>query len=270
MVPKIIHLYWGMNRPMSYLRYLTVLTFQKLNPDWEVKLWTPTVPSIETNWNSGEQVACYRGVDYAQELNFTKFDFSSIGIPESTPEVHKSDLLRWYLLGHYGGIWSDFDIIWVKPIPHAPIWEGAGLCRYKAVNGSDKDYTAIGFLTSSGRGQYFFDLMFKVAARLQGRSDYQAYGAQMLDYFLEIWPEGQRLAFWHDPELVYHYCQSQDFKLYFRSPELKRQDTLKCLGYHWYAGNPYVAKCEATVQRENFKQMCNSYVICREARRVIS
>lgn len=270
MNPKIVHLYWGMNTPMSYLRYLTVATFRKLNPDWEVKLWAPTVPTIQINWNSGEHPGHYRGIDYAQELEFTKFDFSSLGIPEDIPEVHKSDLLRWFLLGEYGGIWSDFDIVWVKPIPYESYWEGAGLCKYKALSGSDKEYTAIGFLTSSGRGQYFFNQLFKIAVKHLGRDEYQAYGAKMLDYFLELWPEGQRMAFWHDPELVYHFCQSQDFKTYFRPAELKRHDTMKCLGYHWYAGNPYVARAEATVQRENFRQMCNSYVICREARRAIT
>ena len=40
MIPKIFHSYWD-GSPLSFLQYLTVKTFQDLNPDWEINLYIP-------------------------------------------------------------------------------------------------------------------------------------------------------------------------------------------------------------------------------------
>jgi hypothetical protein len=37
-IEKTLHTYWG-GDSMSYLRYLTLASFRKLNPDWKIFLY---------------------------------------------------------------------------------------------------------------------------------------------------------------------------------------------------------------------------------------
>jgi len=268
MFNRIIHLYWGKNQPLSYLRALTVLSFHKLNPDWDVRLWVPSVPSQESPWKTGEQVNCYTGHDYLIDLcDFVYvIDFESVGIPNSTPEVHKSDLLRWYLLAEYGGIWSDMDILYIKSLSDTKCdqWVGAGLCQYRAVTNWTKQFQAIGFLTSSGIGKLFFRKLFTFGLEQMPQEAYQAFGAELLNKYLAyVWPVCETLPFYHDPEIVYHYYVTGTMQQYFQPVELQlHPDTI---GLHWYAGNPEVAKKECLVTEENAFSFIDKYVLVKEA-----
>lgn len=268
-IPRILHLYWGRNQPLSYLRALTIKTFQALNPDWQVKLWVSKYTSAHSTWKTGEHPNHYKGYDYLQDLDCQVFDFAAVGIPENLPEVHKSDLLRWYLLGTEGGIWSDMDIIYSKPITKnmEENWCGAGLCKYDA-NRMGKEYQAIGFLTSEGPwGKLFFTQLFNLGlSKVHTNLTYQAFGAELLDEFLLTWKNGARTPFYHNPELVYYYHTCFDMKRYFESTGLPLK--LACLGYHWYAGNPQVAKQEARINKDNIREMAKYHVICREALKI--
>ena len=54
-LPKILHLYWGRNRSLSFLRAGTVYTFLKLNPDWVIWIHYPKMPKFFEGWKTGEQ-----------------------------------------------------------------------------------------------------------------------------------------------------------------------------------------------------------------------
>jgi hypothetical protein len=264
MFPRIFHTYWGMNAPLSYLRYLTIKSFQKLNPDWTIKVWTPKVPSLHTTWNTGEQLDLYHGHDYMKELwEFVDVvDFESIGIPNETPEVHKSDLLRWYLLGTYGGIWSDMDILYIKPIAdhQTDSWIGAGLCKTKAIPGSDQLFSVIGFLTSAGAGQIFFKQLFDYGVEQLPQSAYQAFGALLLDSFARHWMPCKNVPFMHNPDIVYPYCTGTDIQKYFNDFPIGYSDATN--GFHWFAGNPWVAVRECKVDYTNIHEYADKYALC--------
>lgn len=265
MFPKILHLYWGCNRPLSYLRALTVLSFHKLNPDWQIKIWVPDTVSFEKSWDSGEQVDKYFGHDYLFDLPshfIHEVDFSELGIFSTIPEVHKSDLLRWHLLGTEGGVWSDFDILYIKPM-YKEWREGAGLCRYHAVPDSTRLYHAIGFMTSVGTlGKAFFTGLFKLALSTMPQTAYQAYGAPLLEeYLLRHPPEYYYIA----PELVYPYAMWNEVGVYFKPYDLSKEGII---GYHWYAGNPRIAPHEARITPETIESLVSEYSICKEALRI--
>lgn len=271
-IPRILHLYWGRNQPLSYMRALTIKTFQALNPEWEVKLWISKYASTHSNWKTGEHPCHYRGYDHLQDLEdyCHVFDFESVGIPANLPEVHKSDLLRWYLLGTEGGIWSDMDIIYSRPITKnmEDNWRGAGLCKYEAQRNNDKEFQAIGFLTSEGPwGALFFTQLFNHGlSRIYKGMGYQAFGADLLTDFLENWKSKARTPFYHNPDLVYFYHTCFDMKRYFEPTGLPMK--LACLGFHWYAGNPGVSKLEARITQDNIRDMAKYHVICREALKI--
>jgi hypothetical protein len=119
LIPKICHLYWD-NSPMSWLQTLTINSFHRYNPDWKIIVYSPIKKSI-TKQNF---VPEYRGKDYfylVKEKDYVEFkiiDLREYGIMEELHDILRSDIFRYKILHQFGGVWSDFDVIWIKPIQH--------------------------------------------------------------------------------------------------------------------------------------------------------
>jgi len=273
MLPKILHLYWGRNQPLSYFRYLTVISFIKYNPDWSIFVWTPRVISTsEAPWGTGEQSGNYSGHDYIENLNYVEIDMAGIGIPDNIPEVHKSDLLRWYLLGTHGGVWSDFDILYTSPLSDNIIrdWNGPGLCRYELPLNNIKShmFQAIGFLASAGdEGKEFFTKMFHRGLYKIPQTEYQAFGATLLEKeHLPGWEALGRSVFYIDKDLVYPYYSNDNVQNYFNPVTLHHPNSI---GLHWYAGHPVNGPKAAVITEENIGHLAVAYSICKEALKII-
>lgn len=266
MTPKILHLYWGKNQPLSFLRFLTVHSFIKHNPEWEVKLWTPLVTSNSKPWTTGEQVEHYQGKDYLLELKqyIHLVDFDKLKLSNQMPEVHKSDMLRWFLLGSYGGVWADIDILFIKPMPkETELWHGAGLCKYRAIPAQSYEFLAIGFMSSSGlAGKMFFMEIFQAGLDkyISQPKGYQAFGAELLRSYLKTHLNDG--VHYLPPSLVYPYYQHSQIKKYWSKQPLPTKDVI---GYHWYAGMPLSGQIEAEVTPDNLESYAKSYVLCKEA-----
>ena len=252
-IPKILHLYWGGNKPLSFFRYLTPLSFSKLNPDWEIRVYMPLTPIQGDKWKQGEQKAsAYNGLDYSANLNkiknltVFKMDFYNLGIPKDLPEVHRSDIVRLYLLKEYGGVWSDFDVLYINPMDNFcyntdPIRKDSDVfVCYNVLKG----FHSIGFLMGCVEKNYsFFGDVFKKALLLKGSSDYQGYGRFLLESYFKYLP--QEVIKFHASKgvkvanipygTVYAINWEQITRFYF-GPKLDFfPDTL---GIHWYAGSP--------------------------------
>ena len=121
-IPKRLFLYWGKNKSLSLLRYYTVLSFHALNPDWEIVIYIPKIPVKKITWETNEQKHEEEGKDWfflLQDnplIKIVEFDFSRFKQFENASEVHRSDFIRLYLLSVFGGWWSDFDILYIKPM----------------------------------------------------------------------------------------------------------------------------------------------------------
>jgi len=273
-LPKILHLYWGRNQPLSYFRYLTVISFLKYNPDWKLFVWVPDeVSDTDIPWKTGEQVGEYIGHDYIDDLKrfVIEINMSCIGIPHDIPEVHKSDLLRWYMLGMYGGVWSDFDILYTAPLSSriTKDWNGPCLCYYELPLGNIKNhkFQAIGFLASVGRdGKDFFTEMYERGIAKIPQTEYQAFGATMLEKEqLPAWEASGRSVYYIDKNLVYPVHSHNDVQKYFSPVEVPRQQSI---GLHWYAGHPVNGKQAATITEANICDKANDYSICKEALKI--
>lgn len=118
-IPKILHLYWGLNLPLSYLRYLTVISWIRYNPDWQIIIGTPKVTSGISRHHDDKDMF-YSGEDYFDKLrhidNVTIQEFDWSGHQHIKTEVQRSDIYRWVQVPKYGGWWSDFDILYLKPM----------------------------------------------------------------------------------------------------------------------------------------------------------
>ncbi|WP_083245784.1 capsular polysaccharide synthesis protein [Aliivibrio logei] len=95
-IPKIIWMFWdsGFDNAPEVVK-LSVKSWQKMNPDYEVKLLTD------------ESLKELLGFDFN-----AIFQLSSV---HCLPAI-KADLIRLYLLSKYGGIWADATTFCLKPL----------------------------------------------------------------------------------------------------------------------------------------------------------
>jgi len=182
-IPKIVHFYWA-GKPLSYIQFLTIYTFWRLNPDWEIQFHIPVSATTDISWDSIEQKYKFSGRDWFKmrwELPIKSFthNFERYGLSNTMSEVHKSDFLRWHLLSTTGGLWSDMDILYSKPIDcldlnileNCNIDTIVSICRYGH---------SIGFLLSSPGNEYFRRL-FELAKSSWKAQEYQSVGVNMIN-----------------------------------------------------------------------------------------
>jgi hypothetical protein len=118
-IPKICHLYWG-RYPMSLLQVFTVMSFHKYNPDWKIQVNLSKQSPEEIGSNNW--VKDYTGFDYfykIRELDYVEIkeiDLLELGFGLDKHPILISDLMRFNTLYERGGVYSDFDVIWLKPI----------------------------------------------------------------------------------------------------------------------------------------------------------
>ena len=118
-IPKELHLYWNRSK-MSRLQTFTISTFHKLNPDWNINVYMPK----QKYSGRAKYIPDYTGEDYfhlIREMDYVNIkvvDLDDYEIRHDLHDILRSDILRYHILYEVGGVWSDFDIIWLKPIEH--------------------------------------------------------------------------------------------------------------------------------------------------------
>jgi hypothetical protein len=99
---------------------LTVASFHKYNPDWGIYVYEPTVSHKELAKNT--YIPDYIGKDYyplIREMDYVrvvKFDLDEFGIKSDSHGIQCSDQWRARILYRDGGMYSDFDVLWLKPM----------------------------------------------------------------------------------------------------------------------------------------------------------
>ena len=250
---------------MSHLQSLTLSTFAALNPDWEVRLFIPTESSrVPLFWPTPEQKIPYTGKDYTNELRSLDITISKVKLREDVNAIHRSDLLRWEILSTEGGLWSDMDILYLKPISSIKVFGPPnkrghileidyppGLDVYLAHSGT---YHAIGFYLASPDNPFFARLHELAETSLltppRWRT-YQSLGSELLNNNFNSLPEIANIfpeLKWANlgMEIVYPYKYDEVDKL-FGDVELSPNFCIECgnpvslsentIGVHWYNGS---------------------------------
>lgn len=247
-IPKIVHLYWD-GSPMSYLHLLTVVSIHELNPDWRIIVHTPKIKFEGITWRTGEQSVKYTGKDYwptLTELDYVEidvFDFDSISISSTIPEVFKSDFIRWYLLSTVGGVWSDFDILYIKPFDSIS-FEGNMISgtveELSTAIVYDGFHHIIGFYMSEANNQFFKTIFDKSRTSLIP-SGYQSVGSRLV---MKLYPTLDKIKMMYNNvsnlpmEVVYPILPSdKTITDLFTSNNIDNYFTDKTIGVHWYNGD---------------------------------
>ncbi|HOP74622.1 MAG TPA: hypothetical protein PLC07_06150 [Bacillota bacterium] len=247
-IPKIAHFYWG-NDTISFLRYLTIYSFKKYNPDWEIRLYYPKVKYRGSKtWHTGEHASRYNGPNYMNHLlnlgvNRIEYDFSVHGLANEIPESFKADFLRWYLLGTVGGLWSDMDIVYFRPVDHLYLNQEANsalttiVCLHEA---SPENYHSIGFLMSSPNNPYYKFITSQTYGMLN-LTDYQSIGSRIPNlYFPKFSMIADRFPGLTVANLAPDVVYPIDFTMVpyiFHTPYMHYL-TERSIGLHWFAGHP--------------------------------
>ena len=195
--PKLLFLYWD-GSPLSYLNYLTVESFNEYNPEWKIIVYTPKKVTKKISWETGEQKIKYTGKDYfyklynIQNVTIQEVCLNSIGFKSDASEVIKSDYFRYYILEKFGGVWSDFDIIYTNSIEenmnfkeNTIIFKCVQYVDPKNKKGSiNWSYYPIGFFMCMPNSK-FFEYLKKKCIENYDPNEYQSIGAVMFSKLLK-------------------------------------------------------------------------------------
>lgn len=118
---KICHFIWDRS-PLAFLNAVSVWSFKRHNPEWQVWLWIINT-TFRHGWLTTEHKELYDGYCYMEHINKDVDKIKTLAPaeihPTVTSTVHLSDLLRYQILKRHGGLYSDFDILYLKPLPFA-------------------------------------------------------------------------------------------------------------------------------------------------------
>lgn len=245
-----MHCYWGTSRPLSCLRYMTVLSFATHNPDWKIKVWKPKDEQvIPKSWKAqGDETTYeYKNKDWFPVLetipnvDICEYDFENT-VVENQHDVFKSDFIRWNLLHDYGGLWSDFDILYTKPLDS--LLENIDAyqditCLMPSYNGTGGCVFPIGFILSAPKHIIFSKAIEACADNFRSDS-FESIGNSTIHRVLgEI---GTRDFLDITSECVYPILYNNLVNIN------DGKEWKNCIGCHWYGGAALMGKHEERIQ----------------------
>jgi glycosyltransferase involved in cell wall biosynthesis len=268
-IPKIANFYWGSEK-MSFMRYMTIKSFKKHNPDWSIHLYMPKNVSLNTSWRKYDTHHQNDSSDYIAEEDYLnqllseepikviKVDFSKTVLGSDAPEPHKSDFLRWNILYQNGGLWSDMDIIYHKPMTDL-YFNNLENCKTDLVVSYDERHiengvnlTPIGFLLTKPKNQ-FFNFLAKKAIKLYNPDRYQSIGAYL---WMKHYPNLDSISnSYHQKVINLHHNVVYQFdwnnldQIY---ESLTQEIDPISLGIHWYGGHPLSQQFNNKINHKNY------------------
>ena len=225
MIPKTAFFYWT-GGPLPWLRERALTSFQKLHPEWHVVLGSPE----DRNVPAGVTLLRYTVTD------------------PLLPPAARSDVWRWHALHKYGGVFSDTDVVFVKPIEvlfqeEKDVWltldMGTPVPHYGVKRRSRHAPVEAMVSVSIGivgarRGSLFMSRLAELARRTPVSSDYQSHGTTLIT---KNWKE-----LYKDVEFgpiyshhFYPYTSSHKEVIKLWQPGQLAEELL---GVHWYGGSP--------------------------------
>jgi hypothetical protein len=269
-IPKIAHFYWGGTK-LSYLRFLSVKTFRRQNPDWSILIHVPKiVSSVVPCWESFQQKNVNIEHDYFDELNtiedlkIVTHNFNRYRFDNQAHEVHKSDFLRWKLLNKYGGLWSDIYILYTKPMwalsENTP--ENAHIDTALCPLMDAKKHT-VGFLLSSKKNN-FFQSISRQARKQYTPTLYQCMGSDLINSRFETFESLQKRFrknnfLFLEKNCVYSIT-SKEIEMFYQDVDRfvqKKLNSKDTVGFHWFAGHPHSQQFENTLTQHNVGEYNN-------------
>ena len=269
MIPKRMYFFWS-GATLSWMRYMTLYSFRKFNPDWEMILCLSKNTATEKSWTTPEvqDFSNYSGNNYFEKISDLSIQTETVEFPADfkiniVSPVHESDLYRYYKLYNNGGFYSDMDILYFRPMNdfyNEMVGNGIDTVLYHC-----HSYAAIGFLGAK-EGNSFYKDLFSYATNIESVSAYQAFGVGLIYQFCEIEKNRisincisdvlkskyENLNICSIPDfLVYQYDWTQISKIFSEAYNINKFNS-KAIGYHWYAGSSIAQGYNKLLNENNY------------------
>jgi glycosyltransferase involved in cell wall biosynthesis len=275
-IPKRIFFYWG-GSDMSWMRYMTLYSFRKMNPDWETVLYVSENTNKNKSWKGVDEqdYYMYTGNNYFKKLKKLGVKIEKAELPVEVKKrlkgispIHESDLFRYYQLFLNGGLYCDMDVLFFKPINdfYNKITEGGYdtiIHEYKAfdANESDEWWMTIGFLGASPNNEYYKN-MFEYAVNNYKEDNYQSMGVYVIYGLFNTLPFKQTynkivaqypcLKFYNlSTELIYYYDWTKVEECFTNSIGIN-DFSARSIGYHWFGGCAISQKYNNILTEKNY------------------
>ena len=273
--PRLLHLYWD-GSPLSFLNFSTILSFNEYHKYWRIIIYMPIKKTEIITWLTDEQKEKYTGTCFLKELKNIKnviinyVDFNKIGFDNDVSEVIKSDYFRYYILYKYGGVWSDFDILYTNSLS-TKVNTKKDVCIFKCssyletgekiVNKKTMYYPVALFLCKPQTE--FFKYILKESKLNYSQENYQCLGASLFRKLFSVY--GNLL---HDNKNYNSTIEILDETYYLPwawnlvNEFLDKKDNVlpeNNIGIHWFNGSNRVKKYLNNIdhrQQNNFEINC--------------
>jgi GT2 family glycosyltransferase len=277
-IPKRMFFYWG-GSDMSWMRYMTLYSFRKMNPDWEVILYISDNDQKEKGWKSEENQDYhqYKGDNYINKLKDLNIEIKKVEFPlelrdklKDISPIHESDLFRYYQLYLNGGFYCDMDVLFFRPIDdfYNTIIDG-GYDTVIHEYESKYDWTmTIGFLGACVNNEFYKNLFeFGVNSYINKDNfskNYQSMGIKLI-YKMFL---GEKFPCKLYDEIVFKYSSLKFYNLpttliykfdwtkiqYCFTNSIKINDfNYDSIGYHWYGAGVESQEHNNILTEKNYK-----------------
>lgn len=227
---------------MAWLRFLTLASFRRLNPQWAITLHEPSKQCVAKSYYETDDLD-YTGKNYLDQLDELGIRLEQWNPPRANlAPAHACDLFEWQLLAETGGWYSDTDVIYTRPMPEIEPEVTAVFCL-------EKEEMAIGLFGSTGPNPMFRDIYRQALNGLKCET-YQSVGVHAVYRTVRLWPmttpdvSGTRslaalrkqyprqLISTLPTETIYLHTWQEANLLYKKDVPLPE----KAIGVHWFGG----------------------------------
>lgn len=261
-IPKVAHLNWFGEQAMPHLNVFTVISFHNQNPDWKIKVYTSKQGNKD--FGSLEWIPPYPGDDcfpMVKALPYVEIipiDLTDFTCPVHTHIIAASDVFRQEILYREGGLYSDFDVIWLRPMEYFEKLNVIG-------NASDFQCTVSFYHTTHGfhnvsniiaekGSRFLYDLLQKTK-EVEPPYTHQAFGN---DLWGKVHPTLKDITSKYDRicalkyETFFPYSTFDLLSLYQKHDitQAYRENTM---AVHWFGGN---SLSHAYTDNDGFNRPC--------------
>ena len=260
-IPHVAYFFWN-RLPMSLMQTFGIRTFHRHNPDWKIVIGL--VKQLPQEMGENRYVREYRGKDYFNEIASLGYvtvedvDIMAYGLPRDAPSIIGTDIYRTNVLYERGGVYSDHDVVWLKPMSEIVNVDHIGnindfeatVCYYKYTHAHNNLSIMI-----SEKGSPYMKSLIDHQLRVRPPYSDQCYSAELLNRVYPTWeavvskyPRMTALKY----ETFYPY-DTYDLSPLFIGKDLTAIDNKNVMCVHWFAGNPLSQAYSTT---EDFNRDC--------------
>jgi hypothetical protein len=245
-IPKICHLIWTTSSPMSMLQAFTVITFRRHNPDWKIIIHLIKQKPSELGKN--KYTPDYKGKDYfgfvtaIDSIEIEEVDLKKQKLRTDITQMQMSDILRIKYLYEIGGLYSDFDMLWLKPMSEFKNISSIGdatdfeatVCYYNFVEGHHNNSNLLG-----EKGSPYLKSILDEQGRISNPNKHQAFNTDLLN---RMYPTYGSLFSKYPRVIAIRYNTFYPYSIFNLNQLYKENDLTPIqdkgvMGIHWFNGH---------------------------------